>query len=90
MIVVADSVPLFMNPPNVVPIADISPNSIKLTWNGISAIAETGGDPVIYYELQWFNYETEDWDVLTSPTQTPMPQYSFTFTRETLFPSGSD
>jgi len=57
-IVVADSVPLFMNAPNVVPLADITPTSIKLTWSGISLDEHTGRDPVIYYELQWFNYET--------------------------------
>ncbi len=54
----ADSVPLFMNTPNVVPLADITPNSIKVTWNPIEAIEQTGGDPVIYYQLQWLNYET--------------------------------
>jgi len=47
-----------MNIPNPVLLADITPKSMKLTWNGISLDTDTGRDPVIYYELQWFNYET--------------------------------
>ena len=44
---------------------------------------------MIYYELQWLNYETESWEVLTSPTQTPLLQTSCTFARDVIFPSGS-
>ena len=86
----ADSVPTYMNAPLPVPLADVNPKSIKLSWDGISSLEDTGRDPVIYYELQWFNYETETWDVLTSPNQTPLLQSAFTFTREIIFPSGSE
>jgi hypothetical protein len=78
-----------MNAPDAVIAADITPNWMRLTWTGISLDAQTGRDPVTYYELQWYNYETLAWDVLTSPTQTPLLQNSFTFTRATNFPSGS-
>ena len=71
-IALADSVPLFMNAPDAVIAADITPNRMRLTWTGISLDAQTGRDPVTYYELQWYNYETLVWDVLTSPTQTPL------------------
>jgi hypothetical protein len=89
-IAVADSVPTFMNSPNPVPLEDIAPFSIKLTWDGISLDEETGRDPVIYYELQWFNYETETWDIITTPTSPPSLLYEFTFAREIIFPSGSE
>jgi hypothetical protein len=56
-----------MNTPNPVPLSDILPNSVKLTWSGITLDEDTGRDPVTYYELQWFNYDTDTWDVLTSP-----------------------
>ena len=79
-----------MNIPNPVLLEDITPTSISLSWDGISLDEETGRDTVVYYELQWFNYETETWDVLTSPNQTPLLQSAFTFTREFIFPSGSE
>jgi len=60
-----------MKAPNPVPLTDISSKSIKVTWETITLSSETGRDPVNYYELQWFNYETNVWDVLTTPTQTP-------------------
>jgi hypothetical protein len=89
-VVIADSVPTFMNPPNVVPSQDITPTNIKLTWSGISIDEHTGRDPPLYYELQWFNYETNTWDILTTPGTLPDLRYEFTFTRQTVFPSGSD
>ena len=53
--ILVDQVPVFMNAPNAVPSADISPKSMKLTWSGITLDADTGRDPVIYYELSWLN-----------------------------------
>jgi hypothetical protein len=88
-VVVADSVPTFMNPLNNVLIDAKTPKSMSVSWNTITSSADTGGDPVTYYELQWYNYETQVWDVLTSPTQTPLLQTAFIFTRATIFPSGS-
>ena len=41
-----------------------------------------------YYELQWYNDSEEDWEVLTVPTADLKNQ--FTFTREIIFPSGSN
>ena len=81
---------MFMNAPDAAIAAFITPNSMRLTWTGITLDVQTGRDPVTYYELQWFNYETEVWDVLTTPTQTPLLQTAFTFTRATNFPSGSN
>jgi hypothetical protein len=89
-VLLADSAPEFMNAPSVAVSSDITPKSIKLYWNPITSNAHTGRDPVIYYELQWLNYQTEAWEVLTSPTQTPLLQTSFAFAREVIFPSGSN
>ena len=89
-VVVADSEPTFMKPLNPVPLTDISPKSIKLTWPTITLSTHTGRDPANYYELQWFNYESNEWDIITSPTQTPTLQQSFIFTRQTIFPSTSE
>ena len=50
-VALADSVPLFMNAPDAVIAADITPNSMRLTWAGITLDAQTGRDPVTYYEL---------------------------------------
>lgn len=86
-VVVADSVPTFMNPPNPVPLADVVPKSMKLTWDSITTDAQTGRDPVTYYELQWYNDLEEDWEVLTVPTADLKNE--FTFTRDTIFPNGS-
>jgi hypothetical protein len=71
-----------MNAPDEVPVADITPKTIKLTWSAISSDEDTGRDTVLYYELQWFNYETEQWDVLTAPAETlPDLAYTYTFIR---------
>jgi len=79
-----------MNIPNPVLLEDITPTSMKLTWNGISLDTDTGRDAIVYYELQWFNYENEAWDIITTPTLPPSLHYEYVFTRETIFPSGSE
>ena len=45
-----------MNAP-VVELDDIKPKSILLTWTPLdsSNLEHTGGDEVIYYEVQWDN-----------------------------------
>lgn len=43
-----------MNTPHVdIPADKIKPLSIEITWSGISDWAETGGDDVDYYGLEW-------------------------------------
>jgi hypothetical protein len=69
-VVIADSVPTFMNT-GTAAATEVLPKSMKITWNGISSVEDTGGDPVIYYELQWANYETELWETLTNPSTSP-------------------
>ncbi len=52
----ADSVPLFMNKPQVNYLAnDINPNWIKITWDSLisSEWDKTGGDSAVYYGLEW-------------------------------------
>jgi hypothetical protein len=41
-----------MYPPTVA-VSDINPKSIKITWSSITSDAHTGGDPAIFYDLQW-------------------------------------
>ena len=72
----------------IAPIAFIKPKSMRIDWEGISTVEHTGGDPVIYYELQWLNYLTEEWEIITTPTESPA--YQHTFTRDVIFPSASD
>ena len=87
----ADSVPLFMNAPNDFLLSDITPNSIKVIWNGISLDADTGRDTVTYYELSWKNSLTSLWEILNPPTDPPTLQYSFTLTKpSSIFPSNSN
>ena len=52
----ADSVPLFMNIPEVNYLAnDINPNWIRVTWKPLISTEwdKTGGDPAVYYGLEW-------------------------------------
>jgi hypothetical protein len=50
--ITADSVPLFMNIPQVDYLSNkINPTWIELTWSGISDWEATGGDDVVYYEV---------------------------------------
>jgi len=54
----ADSVPLFMNIPKIDYTGNkINPTWIGVTWDGISDWSETGGDDVIYYQLEWLNVD---------------------------------
>jgi len=43
----------------------INPTWIAVTWDGISDWSQTGGDDVIYYQLEWLNSELENWVALT-------------------------
>jgi hypothetical protein len=52
----ADSVPLYMNTPQVDYLAnDINPHWIKVTWDPLisSEWDKTGGDMAVYYGLEW-------------------------------------
>jgi hypothetical protein len=58
-----------MNVPKVDYLAnDINPKSIRITWDPLNSTdwTKTGGDDVIYYELQWDQgtYGT-NWTTLT-------------------------
>ena len=85
----ADSVPLYMNVPQVDYLGNkINPKWIELTWNEITQWSETGGDDVIYYELSWDQGSAgENWVILTQFTEAL--KYSFKHQVETPFPSGS-
>lgn len=85
----ADSVPLFMNIPQVDYLGNkINPKWIELTWAGISAWAETGGDDVVYYELSWDQgSDGTSWTVLS--TEDDGLQNSLRHSIPTPFPSGS-
>lgn len=40
-----------------------------MTWSGISDWADTGGDDVIYYEVQWDQGTNgKEWTVISSET----------------------
>ena len=85
----ADSIPLFMNIPQVNYLGNkINPTWIELTWPGISEWAETGGDDVVYYEFSWDQgSDGTSWTVLT--TEDNGLQNSFRHIISTPFPSGS-
>jgi hypothetical protein len=84
-------VPQFMNIPNVDYLGNhINPKWIYLTWEPLieSKWNETGGDPAIYYELQWdLGSLGENWVILT--TQTSQINTNFNHTLSEPFPSGS-
>ena len=86
--VTADEVPTFMNTPIVNQETGVAPKWIYLTWAGITSPVHTGRDTVIYYELQWLNYNTNTWTVLTNEATDPLA-LSFNFTSNNVFPSRS-
>jgi hypothetical protein len=86
--VTADEVPTFMNTPIVNQVTGVAPKWIYLTWAGITSPVHTGRDTVIYYELQWLNYNTNTWTVLTNEATDPLA-LSFNFTSNNVFPSRS-
>lgn len=48
---------------------NINPNWILLTWTGITDWSQTGGDAVIYYQLEWDQGTNGgNWVALTSPS----------------------
>jgi len=48
--VTTDSVPLFMNKPDI-RLDSINPTWIYVTWGGIIGDTQTGGDPASFYGL---------------------------------------
>jgi hypothetical protein len=68
----ADKVPQFMNIPKVDYLANhINPTWIYLTWDTLidTEWDKTGGDPAIYYELQWdLGSLGNQWVILTTFT----------------------
>jgi hypothetical protein len=88
LVVLADSVPTYMNQPVVNQVLNVAPNWIYLTWSGITLDSDTGRDPVIYYELSWFNYLLGTWQILNNETSVMLYSYNFTLSNG-IFPSGS-
>jgi len=91
----ADSVPLRVNPP----VQDqVDYNQILLSWTPISDWADTGGDTITYYQVQFNNIscyalnetlpcpanQVDNWISLTTES-TQSTQTSFTHTSQTHF-----
>ena len=56
LVIQADKVPQFMHIPQVDYLANhINPHWIKITWDPLNSSEwdKTGGDPAIYYGLEW-------------------------------------
>lgn len=85
--VTADEVPIRMNNPSR---SAVTPNSIKFTWSGISADADTGRDSVIYYHVKW-EQTANNWVYLTNwPTTTAiLSDFTHVLDGTNVFPSGS-
>jgi hypothetical protein len=67
---------------------NVNPTWIYLTWSGISDIASTGGDTVIYYELQW-DQGNGSWTPVTTYVLGASINYAYNVTSTTPFPNGS-
>ena len=48
--ITADSVPTFAFKPSN---TSVSPTTMTFEWEAITDFAHSGGDPVIYYEMEW-------------------------------------
>ena len=75
------------------PVVDIAANHVNplwimMSWEGISAWSETGGDDVTYFEVAWdMGTNGENWVVLTD--ELDGLQYTFKHEVSEHFPSGS-
>ena len=70
----------------------INPTWIYITWDALidSEWNKTGGDPGIYYELQWdLGSLGEQWAVLTTYAPNSAIKTYFNHTLTQPFPSGS-
>jgi len=56
----ADSIPLRMNPPIEV---EVKYNEISMRWDPISDWADTGGDDIIYYKVEFLKKPCYDGDI---------------------------
>lgn len=52
VIATTDNVPQRLNTPTS---TNVDFNSIGLTWAPITADADTGGDPIVYYLVEFYN-----------------------------------
>lgn len=82
--VTADSVPTYMNTP-VKNLAYIYPKWITIFWAGIYTQAQTGGDPVTYYEVS-YDQGNSTWISLTNESMGMFFQYNLT--SPVAYPSG--
>lgn len=82
----SDTAPKFMYPPAVAA-TDITPTTIKIKWSSIVSDAQTGGDPAIFYDLQWDEGSAKTtWTSLILEASGMLNTYTHTAT--TLFPNG--
>jgi hypothetical protein len=63
----ADSVPNFMHTPTLV---EVHPYNVTVKWDPLNTSNYTGRDDIIFYLLEWYNYEADDWQALTSMATT--------------------
>ena len=62
---------------------------ISISWSALTDTTLNGRDLPIYYEVEWENKEVTPtrWDVMT--TSAIGLKTSYTYTRSTVFPTGS-
>lgn len=60
--VTADNVPYEIGKPDLVV---INPYNVTVKWPEV-IYPKNGRDDVIFYQLEWWNYETSVWDALTN------------------------
>jgi hypothetical protein len=56
-----------MNPPTLV---EVHPYNVTVEWLPLNLTNLNGRDDPIFYLLEWFNYETDSWQALTSMATT--------------------
>ena len=69
----------------------INPNWIYITWDALvdTKWDQTGGDPAIYYELQWvLGADNNEWTILTEFKQNQHLNVNFNHTFTDRLPSG--
>ncbi len=89
--VLTDGYPIYMNTPIG---GAVTPTSISLSWTALTDMVKNSGDIPIYYRVEWYNRETDQYNPTWDEVSKESSGLRFEFTHgrtaaQGVFPSGS-
>lgn len=84
LVISPDKAPTGMDP---IGVDSIQPFSINVVWSELTPTLN-GGDPPIYYKLEWLNPVTKTWTILNG--ETTDKAFNFTHNVATMFEANSN